>query len=272
MTKKNDRPSAAPSTPEAEPASPPRQGVGGAWRFMRSLGPIGVLALCWTAAPPLFSIALFAYMPTITNWLISHEGLAGFAYQASFALLAGIGVLPTYAQSGLGGYAFGWQAGIPLALSGFMGASVIGYYIARAVSGERAMKLITANPKALAVRDALVRDRPGLGGMLATIGMVALLRMPPNSPFALTNLAMAAAKVPLVPFVIGTVLGMAPRTAIAVFIGSLVQGTLTRDTLDKAAPAWVWYVGIAISLVIFVLIGRVAQRAVERATSSTPSA
>jgi uncharacterized membrane protein YdjX (TVP38/TMEM64 family) len=77
---------------------------------------------------------------------------------------------------------------------------------------------------------------------------------------------MAAAKVPLLPFVVGTVLGMAPRTAIAVFIGSLVQGKLTRSTLDQAAPAWVWYVGIALSLAIFILIGRLAQRAVERVT------
>jgi uncharacterized membrane protein YdjX (TVP38/TMEM64 family) len=94
--------------------------------------------------------------------------------------------------------------------------------------------------------------------------MIALLRLPPNSPFALTNLAMSAAKVPFLAFIVGTVIGMAPRTAIAVVIGSLVQGALTEDTLKDAAPAWVWWVGIAVSIAVFLFVGWLGSRAVER--------
>ena len=269
------------NTPDA-PISPPQpeqtfgEFVGGLWSLLRELGPVGVLAFIWTAAPPLCSIPLFAYMPRISEWLRSHPegGLVSgpTVYAGAFALLAGIGVLPTYAQSGLGGFAFGWQMGIPLALAGFAGAAVIGYGIARVVSGDRAMKLIERDKRARAVRDALVKDREGGGsGWWKTTLMVALLRLPPNSPFALSNLAMSAAKVPFVPFVVGTVLGMAPRTALAVVIGSLVKGALTEDTLKDAAPKWVWIVGIAVSLVVFVFVGWIGKRAVDRAMGTSGS-
>jgi uncharacterized membrane protein YdjX (TVP38/TMEM64 family) len=250
--------SAANGAPGARP--PLRQ-------LIRDCGPVGVLAVLWTALPPVCSIALFTYMPTISAYLKSHEGSGPFIYSGAFAVLAGIGCLPTYAQSGLGGYAFGWQVGIPAALAGFAGAAVIGYGIARAVSGERVARLIQADPRARAVRDALVRDRDAGGGFWSTLGMVALLRSPPNSPFSLGNLAMAAAKVPFWPFVLGTVIGMAPRTAVAVVIGSLVAGALTKESLDQAAPRWVWIAAIIISVAIFLLIGWIAQRAVNKVTA-----
>lgn len=245
------------------------------WSTYRSLGGLGVLAILWTALPPLCSIALFAWMPTISEWLRSHGDEGPLVYAGAFALLAGVGALPTYAQSGLGGYAFGWQIGIPAALAGFAGGAIIGYAIARAVAGDKAVRLIESDARAKAVRDALVRDRDAGGGFGSALGMVALIRLGPNSPFSLGNLAMAAAKVPFWPYVLGTVLGMAPRTAVAVLIGSLIKGALTKDTLKEAAPLWVWLAGIAITLVIFgglAMIGKAAFDKVANRPSLGPGA
>lgn len=244
------------------------------------LGPVGILGILWVALPPLCSIPLFYYMPQISEWLKGHEGTGWWIYCGCFAVLAGFAFLPTYAQSALGGYAFGTLWGVPAALLGFGGASLIGYATATMVSGDRVEKLIEEKPRWKAIREALIGRAPtdsrGIlppterPGFWRTTALVALIRMPPNSPFALTNLVLASVKVPLPCFVLGTVAGMAPRTALAVFLGSLVQGQLTKASLEQAAPGWVWWTGLIVSvlavLLVAAIISHVAKRALSKVT------
>ena len=259
--------SLATSVPARDPPMPSGR------ELARSLGPTGVLGVLWTVFPPLCSIPLFLYMPQIADWLKSHGSLGVAMYMVTFAVLAGVALLPTYAQSALGGYAFGLAVGAPAAIVGFGVASLIGFGIARRVSRDRVEQLIETQPKWRAIREALLGPTDDAGvrtpaGFWKTTGMVALIRMPPNSPFALTNLVLASVKVPLGSFVLGTMVGMAPRTTIAVFIGSLVEGALTEDNLKQVAPAWLWYVGIAVSIAIMVIIALIAQKALNRVTQS----
>jgi uncharacterized membrane protein YdjX (TVP38/TMEM64 family) len=212
-------------------------------------------------------------MPQIADWLKGHGTFGVVLYAVTFAVLAGVALLPTYAQSALGGYAFGLAVGAPAAIVGFGVASLIGFGIARRVSRDRVEQLIETQPKWRAIREALLGPTDDAGvrtpaGFWKTTGMIALIRMPPNSPFALTNLVLASVKVPLGSFVLGTMIGMAPRTTIAVFIGSLVEGALTEDNLKQVAPAWLWYVGIAVSIGIMVFIALIAQKALNSVTAA----
>lgn len=237
--------------------------------LVRSLGPTSVLAALALTLPPLGSIGLFLTMGVTGPWLREHE-LGLLIYVAAFATLAGLALLPTYAQAALGGFAFGVMFGVPAALLGFAGAALIGYELARRFSGDRAERVIAQNPKWKAVRDGLLGQSREGGpqanrGWVRTAGIVALLRLPPNSPFALTNLVMASVKVPRLPFAVGTVLGMAPRTTLAVVIGAGVN-QLTRDDLDQAVPTWVVWVGMAVTLAVVVLVGVIASRAVKKMT------
>ncbi len=224
------------------------------WRVASEMGFAAVLGVLASTLPLLGSIALYAYIKPIAEWLRTHpEGL--WIYLAGFVVLGGIALLPTYAQSALGGFAFGAAKGIPLALAGFAGAALLGYWIALRASPERVRKVVDRDVRAGAVRRALVG-----GGFMRQTGIVTLLRLPPTSPFALTNLVLAAAGVRLAPFVVGTIIGMAPRTVVAVIIGAGVQ-ELTRDTLESAAPKWVWWAGIAVSIAVLVVIMLVAKKA-----------
>jgi hypothetical protein len=54
-------------------------------------------------------------------------------YLAAFAVLGGLALLPTYAQSLLGGWAFGFAGGLPVVLAGFAGAALVNYAIAARV-------------------------------------------------------------------------------------------------------------------------------------------
>lgn len=231
-------------------------------------GALAVLALVF---PPLGSIALFWAMAhtNLGPWLRGHAELGVFMYVAAFAVLAGVALLPTYAQCALGGWAFGFAWGFPAALLGFAGGAAIGYLISAKTAGERVEKLVEEKPKWKAVRDALLGVRKAGEAMtpkdfVRTTLMVALLRCPPNSPFAFTNLVMASVKVPLAPFMLGTMLGMAPRSALAVMVGALIKDQFSEDTVSAARPAWFWGVILGSSLLVVIIVGLIANRAIKK--------
>lgn len=247
---------------DANQAGAPASALSRAVALFKRLGPAGLLGIAWLAMPPLAGFALLWKIETVSEWLKSHGSLGLAIYIAAFMSLAGLGMLPTYAQAIAGGWCFGLALGVPAALAGFGGASVIGYIIARTVSRHRVEDVIESNPKSRAVRDALIGQ-----GFLKTLGIVTLLRLPPNSPFALTNLVMASAGVRLAPYVLGTLIGMAPRTALAVYIGSGVQ-VLTADTLNVAKPPKMVVIGgIILTLIVVLIIGHIANKAVARVTA-----
>ncbi len=235
--------------------------------MIRRAGPASALALGALILPPLGSVVLFTYMNTIGTWLRGHEDIGLVMYAAGFAILSGLALLPTYASAILGGWAFGFALGFPAALAGFLGGALIGYTICRSVSQDRVEKIIAEKPTWKAVRDALVG-----GGFWRTLGIVALVRVPPNSPFALTNLVMASVKVPPLPFALGTLIGMAPRTGLVLFLAvQLRDGLAAADAAKQGQPWWVYAVGIAVTLVVLVVIATIAKHAIARVTGVTPA-
>jgi uncharacterized membrane protein YdjX (TVP38/TMEM64 family) len=228
--------------------------------FVKRLGPASILAAGAAVLPPLGSIVLFTYMNSVGQWLRSHEHEGVAMYIAGFSLLAGLALLPTYASAILGGWAFGFNVGFPAALCGFLGGALIAYGVCRPTAGDRVEKIIAEKPKWKAVRDALVG-----GSALKTLGIVTLLRVPPNSPFALTNLVLSSVKVPLWIFLLGTLVGMAPRTAVAVLIASKLQNQMASEVAEQR-PWWIIAAGIVLSLVVLGVIGVIAQKALTKLT------
>ena len=228
------------------------------------LGPAGIVGLLSAILPALGGFVLLANLGTVGPWLRDMEFMGLALYAAGFMVLAGFALLPTYAQAVLGGWAFGLTQGTLGALVGFAGASVIGYFIGRKASGERVMTIIDEQPKWRAIRDALVGPADGTGSFFKTLVIVTLIRIPPNSPFALTNLVLSSVKTRLAPYLIGTIIGMLPRTAVAVYVATLIKDTLTKDTLNEAKPAWLLPVGILTSVFVLIVLGYIANKAVKK--------
>jgi uncharacterized membrane protein YdjX (TVP38/TMEM64 family) len=208
-------------------------------------------------------VALLASLGPISEWLLYHRPLGLALYTVVFVLGAGLGFLPTYAQSILGGWVFGVAAGLPAALLGFTGGGWIGYAVARRVSSDRVEALIARNEKARAIRDALVGR-----GALRTFLVVALLRLPPNSPFALTNLVMATTGVPLPAFLAGTLVGMAPRTTVAVSLAAAAAATGAEDiqTFVRHRGPLLLVAGIVGAAAVLGVLGAIARRALRHVT------
>jgi uncharacterized membrane protein YdjX (TVP38/TMEM64 family) len=226
------------------------------------LGRTGVLALVWAIAPALATLAIVAFLGEIAAWFDGLGSAAPFVYVALFASAAGLGLAPTYSPSFLAGWIFGFATGFPVALFALLGAATLGYAVARGVSSREVEKLLARFPKAEAVRRELVGRGP-----LASAGVVALLRVPPNSPFSLSNLALGAARVAFAPFAAGSIVGIAPRTAVYVGLGAAAASNGATDLGEALSVGKQWplvVAGVVLLLVVLHVLGRMAQRALDR--------
>ncbi len=230
--------------------------------IFRRLGPMGPMAIVAASLPAIGGFVVLGTMGPMGAWLRDHGMLGVATFAAAFAVLAGLALLPTYAQSVLAGWAFGLATGSAAAMAGIAGASLIGYLVARRGAGDRLVKLIDEQPKWRAVYDALIRSGPGRALLTVT-----LLRIPHNSPFAITNLVMAACRVSPVVYIVGTVVGIAPRTILAVYLGARARNT------DFAMPheRWLYIIWVGGAILAIAIIGAIANQAVKRVTAGMSS-
>lgn len=253
-----------------EPSQAPQAPAGEEVRFA-DFGRAGPAAVVAAILPALGGFVLLGSIPVLAPRL-RDLGTAGLLiYVAVFAVTSGLAILPTFAQAALGGYAFGMALGLPGALVGFLGGSLVGYAVARRVTGDDAIRGVQRHPKWNVVVRSFFPDTEGDGshrGFWRTLGIIALIRFPPNSPFAVTNLVLASVRADIVPFALGTLVGMLPRTAVVAYLGTLVEGELTKDnSLASARPGWYLPVGIGVSLAVLMILARLGDLAIKRAAS-----
>ena len=232
----------------------------------RDLLGVGVLAGAWALVPAGIGFLLLAYLGDVSDFytgVIESHGLwiAVCLYAILFGLTAGCGLLPTYAQAILAGWAFGMTAGTIGAMAGILLGTLLGHQVARLISGPRVEAIIERRPQVVAIRDALVD-----AGLMRSAGIVALLRLSPNSPFALTNLVLGGSRTPLIAALLGTFFGMLPRTAIAVGIATAAAADGSRDLMEvvrERGPV-VTVVGLLVLVVSIALIAAIGKSALRR--------
>ncbi len=229
--------------------------------IFRRLGPVGPIAIISSTVPALALLTLAWWINPTGRWLRELDAWGVPVYLGIFAILSGAALVPARVQSILAGWSFQFALGLPAAIGAYLGGAAVGFVIARRASGDRIVKLIEEHPKWRAVYRALVG-----GGFWKTLGIVTLLRFPPNSPFALTNLVLSATRVSPAPYFLGTLLGMAPRTALVVWVASELT------TMDAKKPVWMIVAGIAATIVVLIILGLIGNRAIAKVTGvdSTP--
>jgi len=231
------------------------------------------IGISFLALPALLGFWLLASIDAVGSQLMSFNGpLIGdvplwglLIYVLFFAITSGLGILPTYAQSILGGWIFGLALGVTAALFGFTLGALIGWVFCRFVARDSVETRIDRNPKWGTVRRAFVDE-----SRWRTLGLVILVRFPPNSPFALTNLVLSSSGVRLVPYVMGTFVGMAPRTAVACVLaaGAAATGATDIQSFVEDKGVWPLLIGLAVMIVTLALLSRIANAALARATSN----
>ncbi len=183
-------------------------------------------------------------------------------FAAFFASTSGLGLLPTYAQAILAGWAFGTTLGTAGAILGILFGAALGFGLARLISGPAIEGIISKRPVVAAVRSAVI----GSGFLRATY-IVGLLRLSPNSPFALSNLALGGARTPAAAYLLGTMLGMLPRTAVAAGIAAAAAADGSEGLSEVVAQkGWLMTIsGVLVLVAAIMIIGAIGKRALKRA-------
>ncbi len=229
----------------------------------REAGGTVYLAALWSSVPMFGGFYLLAKIAPVADDLHSRGDSGLWLYATLFAVLSGSGVLPTYAISALGGWVFGFERGAVGAMTGITCGAVVGFLISRLVSHQQVRALVDRHPQAAIVRRALL-ERSGF----ASLPILALLRIPPNMPFALSNLAMASAGAKFVPYALGALLGTAPRTLVAVYLAASAASTGAKDiqAFTKSGEGKTMLVaGIVIFFGVVWIIQRIGKSALDRA-------
>jgi uncharacterized membrane protein YdjX (TVP38/TMEM64 family) len=242
---------------------PPPPGAWGKFKaFIKRLGPAGPLAVLVATFPPLGGFVLIGLISRLAPWLRAHPAPGLVIYVGGFTALAGLSLLPTYACSMLGGWTFGFAVGFPASMTAFCGAALVSYVINALAAGDRVVEIIREHPKWEAVRVALLGC-----GFWKAFWIITLLRLPPYSPFAAANFILGTTRAPLIPYLLGTLIGMAPRTAAVVWAAAHASKLDFKDSTQ----IWIFVGGLIVTLGVIAVIGEMANKAVKRVTGESKS-
>jgi|GEM_PF-3304055 len=216
----------------------------------------------WATGADLFDLTV-PRQRSLVGELIDTAGiaLAALIIALLFALFTGSALLPTYALSFASGVFFGPVWGSLVAMCGVTFGALVGYGWGILLARKRVMRVVEANPRVKLIRSAIV-DRSLKDELVA----VTLIRIPPNSPFALTNLIMSSLHVRFVPYFVGTLVGIAPRTLIAVFLG---VGIGEIAEAKSAGGRLRIGISVAVGIAVFYFIYRLFSRWVKERLAQT---
>ncbi len=218
--------------------------------------------IAWSVLPLTCGLILLANIDSAHHWLGGEDLNAAMIFAASYAVLTGLGILPTYAATIVGGWVFGVELGFSACATGYLGGSTIGFGISKLVCSDHVATWIDSRKRWRIIRKTILEENKW-----KATGIIALIRLSPSGPFAVTNLVLAACGAGWTEFLIGSSVGIAPRTLFACFMAASASATGATDiqTLAKNQGFLAVIVGIVIFIVTLAVIGVIARAALDRA-------
>ena len=152
------------------------------------------------------------------------------------------------------GILFGLTFGGVYVLTAAMISATLCFLISRHFARDWITKRFGQHPSFRALDDAVARD----GWKI-----VALIRLAPAFPFAVTNYSFGLTRVPLWQYIVAS-LTMIPGTMFYVYLGTLVGDVSGIDHGGARVPPWIrWSIAIA-ALLVTIYITRFARRALKQ--------
>src|SRR5882724_4241478 len=215
--------------------------------------------------------AVLRFLP-VNQWLLGFvawirgAGTAGMAIFLVAYVVACVLLLPGLVLTLGAGFAYGVAVGVPLVwVSANLGAAVA-FLLGRTLARERIAARVAGNPRFAAIDRAVGREG---------LKIVLLTRLSPAFPFSLLNYAYGLTRVTFRDYVVGSLIGMIPGTAMYVYLGSLLTSV---TQLSSGAPsggtakqALTW-VGFAATVAVTLMITRIARRALDEVTAGEAAA
>ena len=206
-----------------------------------------------------------AWLLGLVEW-VRAAGAAGVAAFAAVYVAATLLLLPGSALTAGAGFAYGPLWGTLLVSPVSVLAASLAFVLGRTVARGWVARRMAAAPRFAAVDQAI-----GESGLK----IVLLLRLSPLFPFNLLNYGLGLTRVSFRDYVLGSFLGMLPGTALYVYLGSLVTSASEllsgRSSGPGAAGQALYWVGLGATMVVTVLVTRIARRALDRAITTPAS-
>ncbi|UHG91405.1 TVP38/TMEM64 family protein [Spirosoma oryzicola] len=206
----------------------------------------------------LMSVTPIVFTSLLTYYAILHESdIAGFtAWQwAGITLLCAItsaALTPPTMLALIFGYFLGWQAVLPLFLVNMGGILFINLLV-RWLDHERFLSFLRRNPKAQSVLDRILNKE---------LEVIFFAKLSPILPFGLTNLLFALSGAQLKNILLGGLLGMMPRTLLAIWSGH--EAREIRTLLENPnQSSWTQIIIVVLVIVSIAGLWQVIQRALK---------
>jgi uncharacterized membrane protein YdjX (TVP38/TMEM64 family) len=158
-------------------------------------------------------------------------------------------MMPAFLMIIAGGAVFGTAYGSALAMTGSVLGGSVAFLIARHLAREPVAKRVARNPKLAIIDRSIGREGARI---------VFLLRLSPAVPFVLSNYALGITQVRYSHFVMGT-LGLVPMVLAFAAYGNAAGATTINGKAQT--PPWMLGVGLVATILLGVVLGRIAQRA-----------
>jgi len=215
------------------------------------------------------ALAALVWLP-VAEWLVALVAWIEDAGAAGVAAFSGVYVLGTVVMAPgsvltLGaGFAWGPLWGVAVVSPASVAGATLAFVLGRTLLRDWVRARVAARPRFAAIDRAV-----GEHGFK----IVFLLRLSPIFPFNLLNYALGLTRVRLGTYVLASFLGMLPGTFLYVYIGSLITNLAelasgTRPDAGAAQQAVLWG-GLAATLILVIVIARLARRALRQAMEET---
>jgi len=205
-----------------------------------------------------FLLPLKQYVLAMLEWT-QGLGFWGPFFVAAFYILACVLLLPGGVITLAAGFLFGVVTGtITVSIGSTLGATAA-FLVGRTFARDWVRRKVAGRPKFAAIDRAV-----GEQGFK----IVLLTRLSPIFPFNMQNYAYGLTGVKLWKYMLASWIGMLPGTLAYVYIGSGLR-SLTEVAAGQTEGGWVqrafFWGGLAATLVVMVVVTRIAQKAMKRA-------
>ena len=199
---------------------------------------------------------LFASLGAFTDYIES-LGPTGYALFLMGYVALEVLAVPAFPLTMSAGALFGTYSGTLLVTTAATIAAAIAFLISRYVARDKVMSLAENYPKFKAIDKAIGED---------SLRVVAIMRLSPLMPFALSNYLYGLTSVKFRSYVVGSFFGMMPGTFAYVSAGTATRQVAEGALGGSAVLSTLFGVGLAIFSAGYV--GKLATKAVEEETGT----
>jgi uncharacterized membrane protein YdjX (TVP38/TMEM64 family) len=201
----------------------------------------------------------FRVLP-VADWLRSFQtyvrglGALGYVVYVVVYALCIVAFVPASILTLGAGAIFGFVGGTIVVIIGATIGATLAFLLARTVMRKRVEAMTAKSAKFRALDRAIASEGTKI---------VFLCRLAVVFPFTYINYAFGLTAIPLGRYVVATFLGIIPATAAFVFASSAATSAATTST--SSITKIVYIAGGVVAIIVSILIGRIATRAIKRA-------